>query len=67
LRSEFFNVANHLNFRPPDGNFCHPTFGQVLSAGNARFIQFGLKLLFLGWEALRGDKVTGKGRACISK
>jgi hypothetical protein len=46
FRSEFFNLFNHPNFGPPDGNFSDLTFGQVLSAGNPRFIQFGLKFLF---------------------
>lgn len=46
FRSEFFNLFNHPNFAAPDGNISDPTFGQVLSAGNPRFIQFGLKYLF---------------------
>jgi hypothetical protein len=46
FRGEFFNFFNHPNFGPPDGNFSDLTFGQVLSAGNPRFIQFGLKLHF---------------------
>jgi len=46
FRGEFFNLFNHPNFGPPDGNVSNPTFGQVLSAGNPRFIQFGLKYLF---------------------
>lgn len=46
FRSEFFNLFNHPNFGPPDGNISDPTFGQVLSAGNPRFIQFGLKYVF---------------------
>jgi len=46
FRTEFFNLFNHPNFGPPDGNISDPTFGQVLSAGNPRFIQFGLKYVF---------------------
>jgi hypothetical protein len=46
FRGEFFNLFNHPNFNSPDGNFSDPTFGQVLGAGNPRFIQFGLKYIF---------------------
>ena len=46
FRGEFFNLFNHPNFGAPDGNFSDATFGQVLSAGNPRFIQFGLKYVF---------------------
>jgi hypothetical protein len=46
FRSEFFNLFNHPNFGAPDGNYSDPTFGQVLSASNPRFIQFGLKYVF---------------------
>jgi len=46
FRSEFFNLFNHPNFAAPDGNISDATFGQVLSAGNPRFIQFGLKYVF---------------------
>lgn len=46
FRGEFFNLFNHPNFAAPDGNFSDATFGQVLSASNPRFIQFGLKYLF---------------------
>jgi hypothetical protein len=46
FRGEFFNLFNHPNFAAPDGNYSDATFGQVLSASNPRFIQFGLKYLF---------------------
>lgn len=46
LRGEFFNLFNHPNFNAPDGNYSDPTFGQVLSAGNPRFIQLGVKYIF---------------------
>jgi hypothetical protein len=46
FRAEFFNLFNHPNFGAPDGNYSDPTFGQVLSASNPRFIQFGLKYVF---------------------
>lgn len=46
LRGEFFNLFNHPNFGPPDNNFSDAAFGQVLSASNPRFVQFGLKYVF---------------------
>jgi hypothetical protein len=46
FRGEFFNGLNNVNFSNPDANFDSPTFGRILSAGEARQIQFGLKLLF---------------------
>jgi hypothetical protein len=46
FRAEFFNLFNHPNFGAADGNISDATFGQVLSAANPRFIQFGLKYVF---------------------
>jgi hypothetical protein len=46
FRTEFFNAFNHANFNPPDIRRDASTFGQILSAGNARIIQFALKLYF---------------------
>ena len=46
FRAEVLNAFNHTNFDLPDIFFGSPTFGQILSAGNPRRIQFGLKLLF---------------------
>lgn len=46
FRAEFFNLFNHPNFNLPDNFLGSPTFGQILSAGSPRRIQFGLKLLF---------------------
>lgn len=46
FRSEFFNLFNTPFFAPPDNNISDTTFGQLLSAGNPRFIQFGLKFVF---------------------
>jgi Carboxypeptidase regulatory-like domain/TonB dependent receptor len=46
LRAEAFNLFNHPNFDLPDNFLGSPTFGRILSAGNPRHIQFGLKLLF---------------------
>ena len=46
FRAEFFNVLNRTNFNLPDIFLGSPTFGRISSAGNARRIQFGLKLIF---------------------
>jgi hypothetical protein len=45
LRAEMFNAFNHVNFLPPGGvTFGLNTFGVINAAGNARIMQFGLKL-----------------------
>jgi hypothetical protein len=45
FRAEMFNAFNHVNFQPPGGVvFGLNTFGVVNAAGNARIVQFGLKL-----------------------
>ena len=46
VRIEIFNLFNTVNFGLPDSFFGSPTFGQILSAGSARRVQLGLKLLF---------------------
>src|ERR1039458_5219174 len=46
FRVEAFNVLNRTNFGLPDNFIGSPTFGQILSAGNPRRLQLGLKLLF---------------------
>jgi outer membrane receptor protein involved in Fe transport len=46
FRVETFNVLNHTNFGLPDNFIGSPTFGQILSAGNPRRVQLGLKLLW---------------------
>jgi hypothetical protein len=46
FRAETFNLFNHPNFGLPDNFLGSPTFGQVLTAGSPRHIQFGLKVLF---------------------
>jgi len=46
LRLEIFNAFNWTNFGQP-GNFLGlPTFGQILSAGQPRRLQLGLRY---GW------------------
>jgi hypothetical protein len=46
FRAEFFNLVNHTNFNLPDNFIGSPTFGQLVSAGDPRRIQFALKFLF---------------------
>lgn len=46
FRAEAFNLLNHTNLDQPDNFFGSPSFGSVLSAGQPRRLQFGLKLLF---------------------
>ena len=46
LRVEAFNLFNRTNFGLPDGFFGSPTFGQILSASEARRIQVGARMLF---------------------
>jgi hypothetical protein len=46
FRTELFNAFNHPNFGPPDVRRNAATFGRILSARDARIIQFGLKFYF---------------------
>ena len=46
LRIEAFNLFNRVNLGLPDSFLGSPTFGQVLSAGDARRTQLGVRLLF---------------------
>jgi hypothetical protein len=46
FRAEFFNLFNRVNFNLPNTNFLSGEFGQVTSAGEARRVQFGVKLYF---------------------
>ena len=45
FRTEIFNAFNHSNFGVP-GVQIGAGFGQIVSASDARIIQFGLKILF---------------------
>ena len=47
FRIEVFNAFNHANFGPPSIARDATTFGQISTAGPARIIQFGVKLLLL--------------------
>jgi hypothetical protein len=46
FRTELFNAFNHANFGPPNIARESSGFGTILSAANARIIQFGLKFYF---------------------
>jgi hypothetical protein len=46
FRSEFFNVLNRTNFRPPDANFSNASFGTIRSTYSPRQIQLALKFVF---------------------
>jgi hypothetical protein len=49
FRAELFNLLNHVNFLPPDGEaatFGRPQFGALTGAERARIIQFGLKFYY---------------------
>jgi carboxypeptidase family protein len=46
FRTELFNALNHPNFGPPNLQRESSGFGQILTAGNGRIIQFGLKFYF---------------------
>ena len=46
LRIEGFNLFNRVNLGLPDNFLGSPTFGQILSAGDARRTQLGVRLLF---------------------
>src|SRR5262245_10173672 len=46
FRSEFFNVLNRTNFRPPEPNFSSGSFGTIRGTYSPRQIQLALKLTF---------------------
>jgi hypothetical protein len=46
FRTELFNAFNRANFGPPNISRDSTGFGQILSASNARILQFGLKFYF---------------------
>jgi hypothetical protein len=46
FRWEMFNALNHTNLGLPNTSIGQSTTGQIFSAGPARVIQFGLKLIF---------------------
>jgi hypothetical protein len=46
FRTEFFNAFNRANFGPPNIARESSGFGQILTAANARIVQFALKFYF---------------------
>jgi len=46
LRAEIFNLFNRVNFDVPNRVAFTPNFGRIFSAGPARQMQFGAKLVF---------------------
>jgi hypothetical protein len=46
FRTEFFNAFNRANLNLPELRRENPQFGRILSAANARIIQFALKYYF---------------------
>jgi hypothetical protein len=46
MRWEVFNLFNHVNFDVPNRVAFTPNFGRIFSAGPARQMQLGMKLLF---------------------
>ena len=46
FRSEFFNILNRSNFRPPDPNLSNASFGTIRSTYPPRQIQFALKVIY---------------------
>ena len=46
FRAEFFNILNNTNWSQPVSTLNNPSFGQILSAGGARQMQFALKLIW---------------------
>jgi hypothetical protein len=47
FRAEFFNFPNHFNWGGPGSNISVPTsVGRITGGGDARVVQFGLKVLF---------------------
>ncbi|HEV2425187.1 MAG TPA: carboxypeptidase regulatory-like domain-containing protein [Terriglobia bacterium] len=46
FRAEFFNIFNHAQFGPPQGDIINSAFGLVTSASDPRIGQLAIKLLF---------------------
>jgi hypothetical protein len=44
FRAELFNAFNRVNLGSPNNLLTSPIFGKISSAGDARIVQFGLKL-----------------------
>jgi hypothetical protein len=46
FRTEFFNAWNQVNFGSPEPRLANRNFGQILSAGSPRIVQFAVKYIF---------------------
>jgi hypothetical protein len=46
FRGEVFNLLNQVNFGNPVNSLVSPAFGRILSAADARIVQFGLRYDF---------------------
>ena len=46
MRWEVFNLLNRVNFDVPNRTAFTPNFGRIFSAGPARQMQLGVKLIF---------------------
>jgi hypothetical protein len=46
VRSEFFNVTNHVNFSNPTTSLRSSSFGVILAANDPRILQFSMKYSF---------------------
>ncbi|HYM10585.1 MAG TPA: TonB-dependent receptor [Bryobacterales bacterium] len=48
FRAEFYNIFNHPALEASGGTFdvSNPQFGQIVSSGNERNVQFGLRMVF---------------------
>jgi len=46
FRSEFFNIFNNVNFRPPSTNAASAQFGRITAAADPRILQFAIKIIF---------------------
>ena len=46
FRWEVFNVINHVNFNAPVTALNSASFGQILTAGDPRIMQFALKFTY---------------------
>ncbi len=46
FRAEFFNLFNRVNLNNPNTNRSSSLFGRVITAGEPRILQFGLRYSF---------------------
>jgi hypothetical protein len=46
FRWEVFNLINHVNFNAPVSSLNSASFGQILTAGDPRIMQFAVKFTY---------------------